>query len=140
MYISILIKINNHRIGFLFFPFVKRFKNVVNCIETLLKPKSSSEGLTQLLGYLAQSIPLCGSDAERKRAFTAGGVCQITDVTLTIRQVQILHRMKKEVLTQFLVPYFCFKLWIPNQKEKEKVKIGNDLFGRKAYLWIPGKE
>lgn len=73
MYISTLIKINNHRIGFLLFPFIKRFKNVVNCIEILLKPKPSSEGLTQLLGYLAQSISLRCSDAERTPAFAAGG-------------------------------------------------------------------
>ena len=57
---------------------------MVNCIEILLKPKSSSEGLTQLLGYLVRSISLCDSDAERKFAFADRGYCQIVDLTWTI--------------------------------------------------------
>jgi hypothetical protein len=46
------------------YPRVKRFENVVNCIEILSKPKSRSEGLTQLLGYLAYPISLCDSDVK----------------------------------------------------------------------------
>lgn len=40
----------------------------------------------------------------------------------------------------FLVPDFCFKLWILNQKEKIKKerKKEKDL-RRKAFLWIPRK-
>lgn len=46
---------------------------MINCIEILLKPKSSSEGLIQLFGYLAPIISLCDSDAERQFAFADGG-------------------------------------------------------------------
>lgn len=49
---------------------------MVNCIEILWKPKSSSEDVTQLLGYLIQSITFCDSDAERKLVFATRGYCE----------------------------------------------------------------
>lgn len=122
MYISILIKINNHRIAFLFSPFVKRFENVVHCIEISLKPKSSSEGLTQLRGYLAQSISLRDSDAKRRLAFAAGGYCQVVGFASTVCRLRLLHCIQREVLMQLLLLHSGFKLWIPNRKGKERKK------------------
>lgn len=148
MYISILIKINNHRIGFLFSPLCKEVQECGKLYRNLVEAKIQLWGpytITRIFGTI--HFPLYW-DAERKRSFTAGGVCQITDLTLTICQVQILHRMQKEVLTQFLVPYFCCKLWIPNQrqrKDKEKKKIFSEVkpvFGSletndvQSKLWI----
>lgn len=68
---------------------------MVPCIEILLKPKSSSEGLIQLCGYLAQSISLCDSDARGDFALAAGGYCQIMEFTLTVYRVCLLTLLSK---------------------------------------------
>lgn len=94
MYIATLRETNNHGIGFLFPPFVKRFRSVGSCIETLWKPKCSSEGLTHPLGYLAQSTSLPESDAERQLESAARGDCPVgsdSGVALSSCQVRILR-------------------------------------------------
>lgn len=120
MYISILIAIN-HRIRILFLPFVKSFKDVVHCIEIFSKPKSSSEGLTQLLGYLARPASLCGSHAVGKFAFALRGCCPIRDLKSALSlQSANLTLYSKGGLTPGPDSLLCFKLWIPNQKRKKK--------------------
>lgn len=123
MYISILIKINNHRIGFLFPPFVKRSKNVVSCIEILLKPKSSSEGLTQLRGYLAQSISFCDSDAKRRL-----GICSWRWVSarrfhidrLRSATLNTAFKGRSEYSSWFFTPVLNFGYQTKKEKKERK--------------------
>lgn len=129
VYISTLIKVSNRRVGFPS-PVVKRFQHVVSCVEISLKPKSSSEGLTQFLGYLAQPFP---SGVEMLLGHSPWQLGRLSDPRLTSHLPSTdLRLYAKGVFLQVPAPYFCSQLWIPSQKEKERKD--NDLFRRKACL------
>lgn len=106
---------------------------MVPCIEISLKPKSSSEGLTQLHGYLAQSISLCDSDTKRRLCLCSWRLLSDCRVH-TIYRVRLLTLRSKEGLNT--VPGSLLLFYTLDTKPKRKRKKENDLRG-KAYLQIP---
>lgn len=116
MYISILTERNNHGVRFLLSPLCKEVHECGQLYRISLKPQSSSEGLAHSQGCSALSTSLRESAAQRQLAAAAGGDCPVgsdSGFALPFFQVRVLRQIRKEVLIQRLVPYTCFKLWIP---------------------------
>lgn len=120
MYISILIKINNHRIGFL----LSLCKEVQECdklYRNLAEAKIQLWGPYTIIRIFGTIISFCDSDAERQFAFADGGYWSDHRFNMDhFYKVQSLHCIQKEVLIQFLVPYSVLNCGQQTEKGEER--------------------